>query len=154
MQNLARLANVSAAARQTGISRQYANRERQKHEHFASMWAEAEEQAADLLRQTARVRATVGDAVEIVQEKFDADGKLVARIVTRKKVYDNALLARQLIAYCPEFREQRDIRLGGISDGQPVKVEVDLRRTPERLEELVNAMLELDIEVPGYETRR
>jgi hypothetical protein len=155
LQELALTANVSQSAKRAGISRQYANRERQKHEHFALMWVEAEAQAADLLRQVARVRATVGEKTEVetIKEEFDTvvkpDGTVEqvlrsrTRAVTVRMERSNALLVRQLVAYCPEFKEAREVRHGGIP-GEAVEVRLP-ERTPERVRRLAETMLELGI---------
>jgi len=124
-----------------GISPQWANHERRKHEHFAVLWHDATLQAADLLRQVARKVSVEGEEVTTVREEFDGAGRLVARVVTTKTVRDNALLARLLTAYCSEFREQRDVRFGGIPD-EPAKYQLEVKRTPERIRALIEAMRE------------
>jgi len=143
---LTRTGTLAASARAAGVDVAMPKRDRKRFEHFRLAVHDALEEAWDLLEQVAFVRATAGERVEftVTREEFDAAGKLVARVVTttQKQRTSDALLARLLMANRPEkYSERHDFRHGGLAgDATPVVLEV--KRTPERIAALIDAMRE------------
>jgi hypothetical protein len=149
---LSRLANHAAASRAVGMGLTSTKVDRKRFDHFALACHDACEEAYDLLEQTAFVRATAGERIEVTvtREEFDENGKLVARVATTttKQRTSDALLARLLAAKRPgEYADRHELRHGGISD-QPVPFALEIKRTPERIRELIAAMQEAGLVPP------
>lgn len=151
---LSRLANHAAASRAVGMGLTSTKADRKRFEHFALACHDACEEAYDLLEQTAFVRATAGERMEVTvtREEFDENGRLVARVVTTttKQRTSDALLARLLMANRPEkYSDRHEHRHGGFRDGPaPAPFALEVKRTPERLAALIDAMVEAGLVPP------
>ena len=93
LENLADTRNVTVAARAAGISRRDALDERARDGDFALAWADAEEEASDLLEHEARQRAIKG-----VAEPVFYHGKQVGEV----RRYSEELILLFLRAERPE----------------------------------------------------
>jgi hypothetical protein len=153
LESLARLPNVSAAARAAGVARTYPYEAAKADPVFAAAWREAEEVGTDLLEQIAVRRATVGEPKRITRRrvKRDADGKVLEEETVEEETVQisNALLITLLKARRPEvYRERFEHRHTG-ADGGPIEVEVYRRPTRERM--LGLAHLAKELELPDVE---
>jgi len=103
--------NVAAACRDVGLARKTVYSWRKDEPDFAAAWAEAEEDAVDVLRAAAVRRGVHGWDVPVVsmgKMVLDQTGK---PLMERK--YSDPLLLALLKARAPEHRDQRHLELTG-----------------------------------------
>lgn len=139
--------NVSGAARQAGISRQYAYRIRKDDPVFLEAWEEAVNIAVDRYYQILVQRSTVGETRTttktrvLLKEGAEAERETVT--IETTYVSDNGLIAL-LKAHRPEqFRERFEHRHTG-GDGGPIEHRIFREPTHERMLELAKIAQELE----------
>lgn len=111
--------NVAEACRNVGIARRTAYRWRKEDSDFAEDYAEAEEDAIQVLRDAAKRRGVHGWDVPVVsmgkivmtKDEHGHDTPLLERR------YSDPLLLALLKARAPEHRDQRHLELAGASGG-------------------------------------
>ena len=118
LKSFANSGNVSLAAKAAGITRAAAYAHRDKHTDFADEWAEAKDEAMDLLEAEALRRARRG-----VQEPVYYKGQVVGHV----RKYSDTLLIFLLKGGLPEKYAER-FRHGG-QVGHEVQGEVDHKHT-------------------------
>ena len=123
---LAATGNVSASAREAGISRKTAYQWRSKDAEFASDWRDAEESATDALEAEARRRA-----VEGWDEPVWHQGEQCGTV----RRYSDRMLEILLKGHRKEFRESR-LELSG-PDGGPIPQKVAHEFTDEHYAALI-----------------
>jgi hypothetical protein len=159
LEALARIPNVSAAARVVGIPRSTAYDHAHADPVFATAWREAIEIGIDLMERLAHQRATTGWEQEETRRRVKriavaGEAELVVVedetvTVTRNEVSDQ-MMTLLLKAYRPgRFRDQVEHRMGPADglDVQPVGPEDDgIHRMPtrERMLELARLAVELE----------
>lgn len=122
--SLARLGNVSGAARSAGISRPQVYTQRDMNDRFAKAWEAALEEAVDLLEQEAWRRATVGATRRERKRALNDQGVLVVVEERELEHTSDHLLQFLLQAHRPDkFRPKQRIEQTGAGGG-PIEVEV------------------------------
>lgn len=135
LDSLAAMPNVSTAARQARVNRQYVYEVRARDPVFAEAWEEAAQMAADLLEANYIRWGTVGQDVTETRERYDGAGTLIERTVVVSKVLSPTIATNVLRRFKPEYREAHVVEHQGAGGG-PVRVEVDRTPSRERILEL------------------
>jgi len=133
LQLLASTGNVSESCREAKFPRRTAYDHREADPEFAAAWKDAEEVAADYLRAEARRRGVDG-----WDEPVFWKGEVCGHI----RRYSDTMLGRLLTAHCPEFKDERNINVGG-QPGNAVRVDLS-KATTEQLEKLAAIEQELE----------
>lgn len=116
--------NVSAAAREAGISRRAAYDRRDDDPAFAAAWSDALEEATDALEEEARRRAVEGTEKPLLYK-----GEVVGYI----QEYSDTLMTLLLKAHRPEkYRERKGVEVSGPGGG-PIRQEMSLSEALEIL---------------------
>lgn len=146
---LSLMPNVSAASRTAGVGRRTVYDARVADEDFAKAWLEAIDVGVELLERIAHTRAAVGEPRKLTRRTVKTvDGKVVEETVVEEESVEvsNTLLIFLLKAHRPMmYRERVDHRITG-ADGQgPVRVEVYREPTRDRMVELAQLAVELEL---------
>lgn len=131
---------VGEAARLAGVHRSTVKRLRDRDEAFVLAEHDAREAGLDRLERVFYHRATLGEprVKTVTTEKLDAQGKVVERVTTTtEETYVSDTVGMFLLKrYRPEFRESFQLQHTG-SGGGPVAVRVERKRSPQRVEALL-----------------
>lgn len=137
---------VASAARQAGVSRQWAYNIARIEPDFAEAWEQAYIQGVEVLEQHVHRWATVGIPFRETRTVTKADGTQEIAVTDRNDVNPQVAMFA-LRRHKPEYRDSTRVEHTG-QGGGPVVLEVNRVPSHERL--LALAQLARDLELPAY----